>query len=135
VIGRKDLIGDPRFDTASARLGHESEVDDMISAWTRQNDKREAMRILGDAGVPAGAVFDTMELTTDLDFERRGIIQTMPHPAAGPFKMPGWPVRFSGYTPKMESAPLLGQHTKEILSDWLGFDESQIEQLGKNNII
>ena len=135
VIGRKDLIGDPRFDTAVVRLEHERDVDDMISAWTRQHDKREAMRILGDAGVPAGAVFDTMELTDDPDFERRGIVQTMQHPAAGAFKMPGWPVRFDGATPKVESSPLLGQHTKDVLADWLGLDESQIAQLGKDNII
>ena len=76
VIGRKDLIGDPRFDTAAARLKHELEVDAMIAAWTRQHDKREAMRLLGGAGVPAGAIFDTMELTEDADFEQRGIMQT-----------------------------------------------------------
>jgi crotonobetainyl-CoA:carnitine CoA-transferase CaiB-like acyl-CoA transferase len=135
VIGRKDLIGDPRFDSGVARLDREHEVDEMISAWTRQHDKREAMRILGDSGVPAGAVFDTMELTDDADFERRGIMQTMQHPVAGAFKMPGWPVRFSGYTPKVETAPLLGQHTKEVLGEWLGLDENQIEQLGKNSVI
>ena len=37
------------------------------------------MRVLGEAGVPAGAIFDTMELTEDADFERRGIMQTMEH--------------------------------------------------------
>jgi uncharacterized membrane protein YeaQ/YmgE (transglycosylase-associated protein family) len=61
VIGREDLIGDPRFDTQAARLKHEREVDEMIAAWTRQHEKREAMRLLGSAGVPAGAIFDTME--------------------------------------------------------------------------
>jgi len=135
VIGRKDLIGDARFDTAAARLGHEREVDEMISAWTRQHDKREAMRILGAAGVPAGAVFDTMELTEDADFEKRGIMQTMPHPVAGDFKMPGWPVRFGGKTPKVEPSPLLGQHTNEVLGEWLGLKADQIEQLGKDKVI
>jgi crotonobetainyl-CoA:carnitine CoA-transferase CaiB-like acyl-CoA transferase len=135
VIGRKDLAGDPRFDTAVARLEHEHDVDEMISAWTRRHDKREAMRILGAAGVPAGAIFDTMELTKDADFDRRGIMQTMQHPAAGAFKMPGWPVRFNGVTPKVETSPLLGQHTNDILTDWLGLDEGQIAQLGKDNII
>ncbi len=135
VVGRKDLIGDARFDTAVARLEHEAEVDEIISAWTRQHDKREAMRILGDAGVPAGAVFDTMELTEDADFERRGIMQTMQHPVAGAFKMPGWPVRFNGQTPKVETAPLLGQHTHEVLNEWLGLDEGQIEELGKSHIV
>jgi formyl-CoA transferase len=135
VIGREDLIGDPRFDTGVARQEHEPEIDDMIAAWTRLRDKREAMRVLGGAGVPAGAVFDTMELIEEADFERRGIIQTMEHPTAGPFKMPGWPVRFGGRTPKVKSAPLLGQHTNEVLGEWLGLDADQIEQLRKDNII
>src|SRR5690348_6262704 len=135
VIGRKDLAGDPRFDTGAARLNHEREVDDMISGWTRQHDKREAMRLLGEAGVPAGAVFDTMELTEEADFERRGIMQTMQHPTAGPFKMPGWPVRFGGSTPKVQSAPLLGYHTSEVLSEWLGLDAERIDQLGRDKII
>jgi formyl-CoA transferase len=135
VIGRKDLIGDARFDTAAARLKHEPEVDAMIAAWTRQHDKREAMRVLGGAGVPAGAIFDTMELTEEADFERRGIMQTMEHPIAGPFKMPGWPVRFGGRTPDLKSSPLLGQHTGEVLSEWLGLHADQIDQLGKDKII
>jgi crotonobetainyl-CoA:carnitine CoA-transferase CaiB-like acyl-CoA transferase len=135
VIGRQDLIGDSRFDTGVARLEHEPEIDEMIAAWTRQHDKREAMRVLGDAGVPAGAIFDTMELTNEADFERRGIMQTMEHPVAGPFKMPGWPVRFGGHTPKLEPAPLLGQHTHEVLGEWLGLGAGEIEQLGKDNII
>jgi formyl-CoA transferase len=135
VIGRKDLIGDPRFETAAARLEHEPEVDAIIGDWTRQHDKREAMRVLGGAGVPAGAIFDTMELTEDADFERRGIMQTMEHPTIGPFKMPGWPVRFGGRTPEVKPAPLLGQHTNEVLGEWLGLEADQIAQLGTDRVI
>ena len=71
VIGRKDLIGDPSYDTGTARQQREPEIDEMITAWTRRHDKREAMRRLADAGVPAGAVFDTMELTDEPDFVQR----------------------------------------------------------------
>src|SRR5262249_14803761 len=129
------LIGDPRFDTAAARLKHEPEVDAMIAAWTRQHDKREAMRVLGVAGVPAAAIFDTMELTEVADFERRGIMQPMEHPSAGPLKMPGWPAPFGGRTPEVKTATLLGQHTSEVLSQWLGLHADQIDQLGKDKII
>jgi formyl-CoA transferase len=135
VIGRKDLIGDPRFDTGEARQEHEPEIDEMIAAWSRRHDKREAMRILAGAGVPAGAIFDTMELTDEPDFERRGIMQTMEHPTAGLFKMPGWPVRFSGHAPEVKPAPLLGQHTNEVLREWLGLDADEIEQLGKDGVV
>jgi formyl-CoA transferase len=135
VIGRKDLIGDPRFDTALARQEREPEIDEMITAWTRQHNKHQAMRLLADAGVPAGAILDTMELTDEPDFVRRGIMQTMEHPTAGPFKMPGWPVRFSGRTPELKPAPLLGQHTDEILREWLGLNADQIDQLGKDGVV
>ena len=93
------------------------------------------MRLLGSAGVPAGAIFDTMELTEEADFERRGIMQTMQHPTIGPFKMPGWPVRFGGRTPQVKPAPLLGQHTKDVLREWLGLDGDEIVQLGKDKIV
>src|ERR1700719_2620594 len=53
VIGRKDLIGDPRFETGVARQEREPEIDEMIAAWTCRHNKREAMRVLAGAGVPA----------------------------------------------------------------------------------
>ena len=103
----------------------------MIAAWTSQRDKREAMRILGAAGVPAGAVFDTMELQHEKSFEDRRIMQVMEHPACGPFKMPTWPVRFGGSTVSVAPAPLLGEHTEEVLEKWLGMSTDQICDLRK----
>ena len=59
LIGREDLIGDPRYDTPDARLECEAEVDEIVSAWTRQRTKHEAMTQLSAVGVPAGAVLDS----------------------------------------------------------------------------
>src|SRR5215470_2250498 len=52
VIGRPDLIGDARYETPAARLAHEAEIVALVSDWTKQHDKHEAMRLLGDAGIP-----------------------------------------------------------------------------------
>ena len=49
--------------------------------------------------------------------------------------MPGWPVRFGGQTPDVKPSPLLGQHTNEVLGEWLSLDADQIDQLGKDKII
>jgi crotonobetainyl-CoA:carnitine CoA-transferase CaiB-like acyl-CoA transferase len=65
----------------------------------------EAMRLVGEAGIPAGAVLDTDELNKDVTFERRGIMQTMVHPVHRPFKMPGWPVRVDGKATRITSSP------------------------------
>jgi crotonobetainyl-CoA:carnitine CoA-transferase CaiB-like acyl-CoA transferase len=135
VIGREDLIGDPRYDTPEARREHEAEVNEMIAAWTRKRDKHEAMRIVGAAGIPAGAILDTAELMNDPSFEQRGIMQTVQHPKAGPYKMPAWPVRFSGRPPTLTPAPLLGQHTDEVLHAWLGLDADAIGTLRHQHII
>ncbi|MCZ6628450.1 MAG: CoA transferase [SAR324 cluster bacterium] len=129
VIGREELIGDPRFDDMAGRLEHEVEVDEMISAWTRKHDKHEAMRLLGDAGIPAGAVLDTVELQNDPSFEQRGIMQVMEHPHRGPFKMPAWPVCHNGASPPVAPAPTLGQHNGDVLHDWLGMDAAQVAAL------
>ncbi len=68
LIGREDLIGDPRYDKASARVEREAEVDEIVAQWTRQHTKEEAMALISGAGVPAGAVFelDGIDQRTDL---------------------------------------------------------------------
>lgn len=135
VIGREDLIGDPRFEEIPGRVENEAEVDELISAWTRKRDKNEAMRVLGDAGIPAGAVRDTMDLNNDPDFERRGIMQVVEHPIHGAFRMPAWPVRHNGATAPVKPAPMLGQHNEEVLKAWLGMDAAEVTALRDEGVI
>jgi crotonobetainyl-CoA:carnitine CoA-transferase CaiB-like acyl-CoA transferase len=134
VLGREDLIGDTRYETPTARGERRDEVNEMVAAFTRRHDKHEAMRLIGAAGVPAGAVLDTMELMNEQSFTERGILQVAEHPT-GPFKMPGWPVRFDGKPPKLEPAPLLGQHSAQVLGDWLGISAGDIEGLRNEGVI
>jgi len=109
-------------------------VDAIIAEWTRKHDKYEAMNLIGAAGIPAGAVRDTLELLNDPDFEHRKIMQTVQHPT-GPFKMPGWPVRQDGEVPVVVPAPLLGQHSAEVLKDWLGMNAEQVAALHTEKVI
>ena len=53
----------------------------------------------------------------------------MHHPKVGDYTMSGWPVRFSGATPPVKAAPLLGQHNAEVLADWLGLDKDKVGTL------
>ncbi len=135
LIGRPELGDDPRFSSAEARLEREDEVEAMISAWTRQHSKQEAMQIIGAAGIPAGAVLDTLELVEDRTFDARGIMQTIEHPTSGTFKMPGWPVRHNGTPPTVKTAPLLGANTAEVLRTWLGMGAGDVEALKKAKIV
>ncbi|MGE4047856.1 MAG: CoA transferase, partial [Acetobacteraceae bacterium] len=129
LVGREDLIGNTRYDTPAKRVELEPEVDEIISAWTRQHNKMDAMRAVGEAGIPAGAVLDTAELNADTTFEQRGIMQTMIHPVHRPFKMPTWPVRVDGKPTRLKPSPVLGEHTDTVLSDWLGLNAEAIAAL------
>lgn len=135
VMGREDLSGDERYDTQAARTEHAAEVDEIISAWTRQHSKDEAMRLIGEASVPAGAVFDTLELLNDHSLSERGIMQTVNHPTTGEVKIPAWPVRFDGAPPRVMPSPLLGQHVDEVLGSWLGMDSQSLSALRDENIV
>jgi crotonobetainyl-CoA:carnitine CoA-transferase CaiB-like acyl-CoA transferase len=135
LVGREDLMDDPRYATPQARFENEKEVDEIIATWTRTQTKQEAMSRIGAAGVPAGAVFDTMEIQNDSNFEERGIMQVMQHAKHGPFKMPGWPVRVDGSTPKLKSSPMLGEHNAEVLGGWLGMNAAAVKTLKDEGVI
>jgi crotonobetainyl-CoA:carnitine CoA-transferase CaiB-like acyl-CoA transferase len=129
VVGREDLIGDVRYATPMDRVQREAEVDEIIAGWTRLHSKHDAMRAVGEAGIPAGAVLDTMELQNDRSFEERGIMQVMRHPVHRDFKMPGWPVRVNGKPPAVRSSPVLGEHTDAVLGEWLGLNRQAVDAL------
>ena len=129
VVGREDLIGYEKYDTPAKRLQYEPEVDEIIAAWTKKQTKFDAMNIVGEAGIPAGAVMDTAELYADKTFEDRGVMQTMIHPVHEPFKMPGWPVRVDGKAVRIKSSPMLGEHTEEVIGEWLGLNDAAVGEL------
>ena len=131
LIERPDLIGDARYLTPADRLAVEDEVDEIIAEWTRGRTKFEAMEAIGEAGIPAGAVLDTEELYRDETFEQRGVMQTMVHPVHAPFKMPAWPVRVDGKATRLKASPMLGEHTEQIVDEWLGLNDSAVAALKK----
>jgi crotonobetainyl-CoA:carnitine CoA-transferase CaiB-like acyl-CoA transferase len=134
VIGREELIDDPRFATNEERNKNEGFINEIITEWTKNHTKVEAMQIIGAAGVPAGAVHDTLELQNDASFDQRGIMQVMHHPD-GDWKCETWPVRFDGKPPELRPSPKLGQHTDEVFSSWLGMSTGDVEGLKKEGAI
>jgi formyl-CoA transferase len=135
VIGRQDLIDDPRYASPAARLEHEVTINNLVSDWTRQHDKHEAMRLLGGAGIPAGAVLDTKELIEDATLQARGVLQVMEHPVVKGYRMPAWPVRHDGAPPAVKAAPLLGEHSSQVLKSWLGLSEREVAGLVQERVI
>jgi formyl-CoA transferase len=128
AIGREDLIGDARYETAEARAQHVDDVNAVIEAWTSTRNKHEVTRILSAAGVPCGAVQDTGEVLNDPHLHAREMIVEVAHPVRGSYLTAGNPVKLSASPTKIESAPLLGQHNHEVLTS-LGYGQADIAAL------
>lgn len=129
VIGYEELSNDPRFATPESRYEYREEIDAMITAWTSQKTKFEAMEELGSAGVPAGAVLTTAELMADPYLRQRGVFVTMEHPVRGPIVMPGFSIKMSASSVPILPSPLLGQHNEEVYKDMLGMSADELERL------
>lgn len=135
VIGREDLLGDPRFASNKDRVANIDAVDALLRPWFAERTKVEVMETLGHAGVPAGAVFDTNELSTDPFLRKRGMFATVDHPTRGEFTMPGWPVKMSDSAVPVTAAPLLGQHNEEVYGELLGYTPDKVAKLRKEQVI
>ena len=107
----------------------------MISAWTCQKTKFEAMEELGRADVPAGAVLTTAELAADPYLRKRGMFVTVQHPVRGPILMPGFPLKMSASSVSILPSPLLGQHNEEVYGGMLGISADQLGRLHEAGII
>jgi formyl-CoA transferase len=78
---------------------------------------------------------DTRELSEEPTFWQRGILQTMDHPTVKEYGMPSWPVRHNGAPTTVKAAPLLGEHTGEVLASWLGLGEAEVDGLAKDKVV
>jgi formyl-CoA transferase len=134
VIGRPEVASDERFEGRN-RAKNVEPLTEMINEWTGRHTKFEVMRILGEAGVPCGAVLDSVELLNDPHLKERGMIVTIKHPDRGDFTMPGCPVRLEDSPVEVTAAPLLGQHNADVYGEMLGLGTGQLEELKREGII
>ena len=135
VIGRPELAAAPRFATAAERLANADELQAIIAAWTQQRDKYEAMQALCDGGVPASAVLDTKDLFDNPHLMARGFVREVDHDVHGRIKLLGWPARMSASDVPLQAAPLLGEHSREVVAADLGLGAGDVDALVKAGVI
>lgn len=135
VIDREDLVQHPQFSQQADRYQNRDELRGIIGAWTLMRDKYQAMRELAEGGVPASAVLDTSDLYNNPHLVERGFVHEVEHPRHGAVKLLGWPVRMSESSVEIEAAPLLGQHSKEVLNDDLALTQTELDDLTKQGVI
>jgi len=130
AMGNAALRDDPRFRTAEARKANEAALEELLSAWTREQSREEATRRLQAEGVPAHPVLDTAELADDDHLEARGFFSRIPHPEVGTQQHTGIPwLLHNAPNGVRERAPLLGEHTDQVLQERLRRDPAEIARL------
>jgi formyl-CoA transferase len=129
VIGRTDLIGDERYHTLGGREERRAEIEAFVTDWTMQHSKHEVMRQFAAAGVLCSAVFDIEDQLNDEHLLERGAIEDYEHPTRGTIRAPGCPVRLSDSDRTTRRPPLIGEHTEEVITGVLGYDQDRVEAL------
>ena len=130
VIGRSDLLDDPRFETAPRRAANRDALVAILSPIFASNSRAEWLQALGSAGIPCGAIKTVGEVCETAQLTERGMIQTVRHPVAGDMRFIARPTRFEDEPPRPSTPPpMLGEHTREVLSEWLGSTNERLEKL------
>ena len=134
AIDRPELAADERFATPKLRLTNRDELQALVTDWTQRHTKWDAMEHLGRHGLPAGAVFDTQDLFEHPHLLARGMVSTIEHPTRGTWKMLSPPFHMSKSRVAMTPAPLLGEHTDEVLASELGLDQGALARLSEAGV-
>ena len=136
-MGRPAWALEERWQTQPQRYRDRAELDQLLAAWTSAQDAQELMLKLQAAGVPAGAVQDAHDVTrVDPQLAHRAHWVRLPHAEMGeslynnlPFRLSRTPVR------PQRPAPLLGEHTREVLHDLLEISDAEIDELQAEQVL
>ena len=112
---------DPRFATNAQRVRHREALIALLSAATRQRSTADWIALLEDKAVPCGPINTLADVFADPHVRARGAVVTLPHAVAGTVPLVASPLRLSASPVSYRHAPpTLGQHTAQVLADWLG---------------
>lgn len=135
AIGREDLTHDPRFAQSGDRLANREALAEILGAVFRQEDTAAWLERLDAAQVPAGPIYDISEVYNDPQVQARNMLVDVEHPTAGRTQQIGHPVKLSATPAGVDRpAPLLGQHTREVLLDY-GFEAAEVDALSNEHVI
>ncbi len=128
AMDQKDLSTDERFSTHGARGENQELLDSIVSDWTSTIHSDDLIEILKDNSVPAGKIFRAPEMLEDPHFEARNSIADVHSEKFGSIKMPNVAPQLSDTPGRIKwEGPELGMHNEEILKDFLGMSENEIE--------
>jgi crotonobetainyl-CoA:carnitine CoA-transferase CaiB-like acyl-CoA transferase len=138
MIGKSKLAQDSHFLTNSGRVEHRDELIALLKPVFLEKTASEWLAGLEGAGIPCGPINTLDKVFAEPQVEAREMLIHMEHPELGrsAFRLVGSPLKFSDTPADYKFPPPgLGEHTKEILTDQLGYSNTRIQELYKNKVI
>ena len=136
LVNRTELIGDARFATNDVRTKNQKILKEILDEIFLHKTVAEWIKSLENEGIPCGPINNIESVLADPQVQAREMVVEIVHPLAGPIKLAGVPIKLSATPGKVDQpAPLLGQHTEEILQELLGLNNRQVADLRVQKII
>jgi crotonobetainyl-CoA:carnitine CoA-transferase CaiB-like acyl-CoA transferase len=135
VIGREDMIDDPRFRTNPDRVKHREQVDEILGGWIKARDQAEVLEIFGREEVTASGIYDIRDIITDEHFRDREVLVDLPDKDLGNAPMHNIIPRLSATPGTFRlPSPELGEHNAALLGE-LGIDGGGLAELKDRGVI
>lgn len=135
AIDRPDLKEDPRTKDNVTRVKNREHVVSILEEAFLSKTKAQWVEILDEYDIPSAPVNTLEEVFADPQVKAREMVQSYDHPVLGEIRYPPSPVRFSDWRMPSEPAPMLGQHTAELLVERLGYEASEVEDLVRKGAV
>jgi crotonobetainyl-CoA:carnitine CoA-transferase CaiB-like acyl-CoA transferase len=136
IVGCTEWASDSRFSTNAARVEHRDELMAQLEREFEGRSSADWTSALQAAGIPCGPVNSIPQALDTEQAQARGMLQSIPHPADGDIRQIGPAVKLSKTPASIRSAPpRLGEHTEEVLRDFLGRSDHEVHELRSNNVI
>ena len=136
LIGREELITDPRTVSVAARKASEELVERVTAEWTRTRSTREVVAALNAESISCSPILNFGEIVQESHFREREMVQEVEHEATGKITHYGTAPKFSQTRTRIRSAaPRLGQHNAEVYGRWLGYDAEKLDELKRTGVI
>ena len=129
VLGKPELLEDPRFRTNADRMRHREELTDILARALQEKTTESWLALFEGAGVPAGPVLDIAEMLEHPQTLARDMVKELDHSKLGKVKSLGCPIKLSRSQATIRSAaPVLGEDTTAVLTEF-GYSEQAVAGL------
>lgn len=137
VMGKAELAEDERYNSNAQRLANYTELKKEIVSWSESFTVREVEEQIVRAGIPFGRIKNMQQVCeSELVKSRNMLWAVHDHGIGENIRIPGTPIKFHGSEDEVRfSAPVLGENTKEVLTDLVGYSEEKIKKLQKDAVI